>query len=100
MRERSLAHPGAVVPRLHARGEALAVARALAADDLPELLPVDRAEVVVAALLVPAQLGVGERDAEDLGLLGGRVDELLAQIVVADPLDAPLHRMLRVRRLG
>src|SRR5690606_13771808 len=41
VRQRGLAHPGAVLPGLHARGQALAVARAIAAHHAPELVPVD-----------------------------------------------------------
>ena len=41
---------------------------AVAAQHAPELVPVDRAEVPVAGLLVPAQVGVGQRQAEALGL--------------------------------
>ena len=55
MRQRRLAHPGAVVPGLDARRQPLAVARPMAADDAPELVPVDGAEVVRAARLVPLQ---------------------------------------------
>jgi len=36
MRQRRFAHPGAVFPRLHTCGEALAIARPVAANDLPE----------------------------------------------------------------
>ena len=60
--------------------------------------PVDRAEVVVAALVVPAQLGVGQGDAELLGLRHGHVDEALPQLVVGVPLDAPRHRLRGVGR--
>src|ERR1700733_3169920 len=56
--------PGAIAVGRAAFGDALGVARAVARDDGLELVPVDGAEVVVAARLVPAQLRVGERDAE------------------------------------
>ena len=58
------------------------------------------AEVVVLALLVPLQVRVGQRHAEHLGLLDAGIDELLAQLVVADALDAPAHRLRAVRRLA
>src|SRR5512134_4020941 len=96
VREGGFAHPGAVFPGLHAIGEAVAVALAVAIDDVPELGPVDRAEVPMATLLVESQFGVGQRDAEDLGLWHGGVDELLPKVVVADALDAPLDRIARV----
>ena len=47
VRQRGFAHPGAVLPRLHAVGEAIAVALAVAVDDVPELAPVDLAEIPV-----------------------------------------------------
>ncbi|CAM2148529.1 hypothetical protein PT2222_200004 [Paraburkholderia tropica] len=100
MGEGGFAHPRAFVVRLHARAEALAVARAVAVDDAPEFFPVDRAVVVVAARLVPFQVGVGQSHAEHFGLLDRGVDELLAQIVVRDALDAPFGRLVAVDRVG
>ena len=94
-----VAHPGAVVPGLDPCAQAFAVAWAVATDHAPELGPVDRAEVVFAARLVPFQIGVRQGDAEDLGLRHRRVDELLAQLVIGDALDAPAHRLLGVRRI-
>ena len=50
---------------------------------LAELGPVDRAVVVMAALCVPLQVGVGMVGPSSSGLrYGGGVDEFLAQIVV------------------
>src|SRR5487761_942699 len=49
VRERGLADPGALVVGRLALGDALGVARAVARDDGLELVPVDGAEVVVAA---------------------------------------------------
>ena len=57
------------------------------------------AEVVVAALGVPAQVRVGQRDAERLGLRHGHVDEPLPQLVVGVPLDPPGHRLRGVGRV-
>jgi hypothetical protein len=45
----------------------------------------------MAALLVPPQIPVGDRQAENLRLRDRHVDELLTQLVVAEPLDAPGH---------
>src|ERR1700743_3143682 len=94
VRERGRAHPGALVVRRLALCEALGVARAVARHDRVELVPVDGAEVVVAARLVPAQVRVGQRDAELLRLRDGHVDEALAQLVVGVTLDAPAHRLV------
>ena len=74
----------------------LRVARPGAGDDGLELGPVRLAVVVDLALVVPAELRVGQRDAERRGLRHGHVDEPLAQLVVGVPLDAPLHRLLGV----
>ncbi len=77
----------------------LGVARPAALHHLHELVPVRLAEVVVAALVVPAQLRVGQGHAERLGLRHRHVDEPLAQVVVGVPLDPPRHRLRRVGRL-
>src|ERR1700722_15112834 len=58
--EGGLADPGALVVGRLTLGEALGVAGAVAGYHGLELVPVDRAEVVVAARLVPAPLGVGQ----------------------------------------
>src|SRR3984957_4005780 len=97
--ERGLAGPGALVVGRPAAGEALGVAGAVARDDGLELVPVDRAEVVVAAFFVPAEVGIGQGDAESLGLRDRHVDEALAELVVGVPLDAPAHRLGGVGRV-
>ena len=93
-----LADPGAVIVGLAAAPQALDVARTIAADDAGELVPVDGAEVVVTAFGVPAQFLVGQAQAEHLGLRDGHVDKTLAQLIVAEPLDAPGGRLGRVGR--
>ncbi len=82
--------------RFHPGGEALLVARAVAVHHAPEFFPVDRAVVVRTARLVPFQVRIGQGHAKDLGLLDRRVHKLLAQVVVGDPLDAPLERLAAV----
>src|SRR5215208_1923488 len=77
MGERGLADPGTLLPGVDACLQALAVAGAVAPDDLVELVPVDLAEVVVAALLVPLQLRIGDGEAQKVGLRHGLVDEAL-----------------------
>src|SRR5215470_7448226 len=89
IRHRRLPYPGTVGVGCPAAGDPFGVARSAAADDRLELGPVDLAEVVVAAFGVPAQLVVGQRDAEALGLRNRHIDEPLAQIVVGVPLDTP-----------
>src|SRR4029079_8901507 len=79
-----LAHPSAVLVRGAPVRDALAVARPVPLDDLEELVPGDLAEVVLAALLVPAQVRVRQRESQCLGLGHAHVDELLAQVVVGE----------------
>src|SRR5690606_26853832 len=98
--EGRLSHPGVLLPRPHLVLEALPVHGAVAFDDVPELVPVDLAEVVVATLLVPPEVRIREGEAEVLGLRDGHVDELLAEVVVGDPLDLPRHRLLGVGGVG
>ena len=61
-----LTHPGALVVGSALVGHPLGVARAVALDHLEELGEVDLAVVVVAGLVVPAQVGVGQREPERL----------------------------------
>ena len=94
-----LPHPGALVVGGLAALDPLRVARAVALDHGHELVPVHRAVVVVPALGVPPQPGIGQRHAQLLRLRHGHIDEPLPQLVVGVPLDAPGHRLGRVRRL-
>src|SRR5256886_9282664 len=57
-----LAHPGALFPRLDARPQPVAIARPVALDHVVELIPVDRAEIVMPALGVPFELRVRHGD--------------------------------------
>src|SRR5688572_8300955 len=97
--ERGIANPLAVVVRSPARLETLAVAWAVALEHPVELGPVDRTEPVMLRLLVPAQLGIGDLETEELGLRRRDVDELLAQLVVGKALDLPAHRLSSVLRV-
>ncbi len=54
--------------------------------------------VIVAALGIPLQCRIRQVQSQQLDLRHGGIDEFLAQIVVADPLDAPLHGLRRVNR--
>src|SRR5947207_8893515 len=62
MRNCCVAHPRAVFPSLHARTHALAVARPIALEDVMELVPIDRADVVMTSRLVPFELRIGHRN--------------------------------------
>ena len=93
------AHPRAVLVRGAAVLQPHRVHRTAAGEHLEELGPVDLAHVPLLGVLVPAQLGVGQRHAEDLGLRHQHPDEPLAQLVVREALDLPRHRLRRVRRV-
>src|SRR5471030_2287386 len=69
--EGGFANPEAVVVCLDSSGEAFLVARAVAVHDAPEFFPVDLAVVVRLPFFVPLQVGIGQRDTENLGLLDG-----------------------------
>ena len=84
-----LAHPSAVFPGFDAGAQAFFVARSITVHRGPKFVPIDGAVVVVLALFVPFQIGVGQAHAQNLGLRNGGVNKTLAQVVVADALDAP-----------
>ena len=65
-----------------------------------ELAPVDRPCPVVLRALVPVQLVVGDGESEEVRLRYGDVDEFLPQLVVAEALDLPAHRLRSVLRVG
>ena len=80
--------------RLVAGGQALAVAGAIAGQNLLEFLPIDRPVLPCAIHLV--QCRVGEGEAEMGGLRHQRVEEFLAQRVVAEPLDLPSRGLVAI----
>ena len=89
MRLRRVAHPLAVGVGVNPVGQALFVAGAVAVHHSPKIVPVDRAVVVAFFGFVPLQVGVGQGHAQHFGLRHGGVHKALAQVVVADALDAP-----------
>jgi hypothetical protein len=76
--------------------EPLSIARPVALEHGVELIPVDRAEAVMLACLIPAQLAIGNAQSEEMRLWHGDVDEALTQLVVAEALDLPAHRLRRM----
>src|SRR5215469_17260824 len=100
VRGRSFPHPPARFVGRPPRLEPLAVAGTVAPEHGLKLRPVDRPDAVALRRLVPAQLLVGNAEAEVVRLRHGDVDEFLAELVVAEALDLPAHRLggvLRVR---
>ena len=93
------AHPLPVVMRFYTSSQTLLVAGPIAVDGVPKLIPIDLAVIVVLTFFVPFQIRVGQGHAEDFGLRYGRVNKLLAQVVVADALDTPAHGLLTVRAI-
>ena len=69
----------------------LRVAGAVASDDAVELVPVDLAVVVGAALGVPLQIRVGDGQADEFCLWDRGVDETLALQILrrTDAIQAP-----------
>src|SRR5580692_2068545 len=93
MRRGGLAHPGALGMCRAARLEALVVAGPVALEYRVELAPVDRSDLVVSGGGIEAQLRIRDAEPEELRLRHGDVDELLAQLIVAEALDLPAHRL-------
>src|SRR5579862_5905763 len=81
-----LAYPGPLFPGLDPRAHPVAIARAVTHQYFVKLVPVDFAEVVMPARLVPRELVVGDHQAEIFGLRHRLVDETLAQLVVRQKL--------------
>src|SRR5215469_9208370 len=99
MRAGCFANPVPSLVRRAARLETLAVAGAVALQHGVKLTPVDRPDTVALRPLVPAHLIIGNRQPEEMRLRHGDVDEPLAQLVVAEALDLPAHRLRRVLRV-
>src|SRR4051794_35330126 len=91
MRQRCLAHPRTSLVSFGVHRHALAIAWPVAGEHALELGPVDLAVAPMAARLVERELGVRERQAQIAALRNRGIDELLAQIVVGEALDLPLH---------
>src|SRR3954471_24765364 len=92
IRRRRFTHPGALLPSVAAGLHPFLRDGAFAADDGVEFLPVDLAEIVMAALRVPAQRRIRHAQPERVGLRHGDVDEFLAELVIGLALDPPAHR--------
>src|SRR3546814_6757128 len=60
----SVAHPGTIVMSLDARAKPFPVARPMSLDNVMELVPVDLAKIVMTALFIPCQAGIGYRSEE------------------------------------
>src|SRR3984885_9186472 len=99
VRGSGLAHPAPLLVRAPPRFEALTVAGTLAFDDTLEFAPVDLADPIMLRSLVPTQLGIRDRELQKLRLRHGHVDEVLAQLVVAEALDLPAHRLRGMWRI-
>src|SRR5690606_342018 len=93
------AHPGAFFVSPYSSAQTFAVAGPIAAQHGIELFPVDLAEVVLAALLVPLQIWIGDGQAQVVGLRHSLVDKFLSQFIIGKQLDAPLHRLGAVWRI-
>src|ERR1700680_1099683 len=92
-----VSHPGPVLVCLEVMRHALPVARTVTAHHPAQLFEVRLAEIVVSAVLVPAQLRIGWCEIEHDCLRRDHVDEALTQLVVRKTLDPPRHRLRAVR---
>src|SRR5580765_1351460 len=80
VRKRCVANPCAVLPGLDTRAQPVAIARSVALYLLVELVEVEPSDVVVIALRIPLEQGIGHCDAEIVSLRHGLVDEAPAQL--------------------
>src|SRR5258708_7219709 len=78
-----LAHPGTIVMRLAARGDAVPVAGADAGQHLLEFGPVDLAVAPVPVGIL-RHAGIGNGEAEIFRLRHSGIDEFLAQLVIGE----------------
>src|SRR5262249_11342717 len=92
--EDGFAHPLLLVEEATAKRESLLGLRAVASDDVLELGPVGLG-VLPDAVVAPAQLRVGNGEAELADLRAVPLEELLARLLVPLRLDPPqVHRIL------
>ena len=100
VRFRGFAHPASVLVRVTACLEALAIARTVAFDHLPEFIPVDLSEIVVLSIGIELEIGVRQCEPDCISLRNSEIDEALTQLVVGLSLHAPAHQLSSVRRIG
>src|ERR1700674_136258 len=89
-------HPLPLVEGLDPCTQALAVARPISLDNIPELVPIRFAVVVMAAGFVPLQVWIRKCKPEVFPLRDGLVDKFLAQFVIGEEFDFPLHGLCAV----
>ena len=95
----SLANPASIFMSVAASLKALAIARAVALHNLPELIPVDLSVIVVLGIGIQFQFGVGKREPHCFRLRNCEIDEALTKLVVRLSLHAPSHQFRGVRRI-
>src|SRR5512146_454662 len=91
------AHPCTLHVRIAPRLEALTIARAIAFDNLPELVPVDLSKIPVAGSLVEFQVRIRKLETDSLRLWHGEIDETLSQLVIRFSLHPPSHELGSIR---
>lgn len=94
MGQRGLTHPGAIFPRLGSVPNTITCHRRVPFDNTPEFAPVDRPVIIPTLVGIPLQIGIRHLQAKILGLRHSRVDELLAQFIIAEPLDLSCHALV------
>ena len=78
------------------RRHTVAVARAVAGQNLTKLVPVDRADFILPGVFVERQIVVGDFQVQVIGLAYRGIDEALTQIVIGKPLDLPGGGLVRM----
>src|SRR4029077_5021246 len=100
VRGRRLAHPAPGLLGGAPSLEPFAVAGSVPCEHRMKLVPVDGADQLMLRAGSPAQLAVGNREPEKLRLRHRDIDEFLAQLVIAEALDLPAHRLGGVFGVG
>src|SRR5689334_12401740 len=100
MRRRGGTNPLAVVVRFAPRRETLAVTRAIAFHDAPELVPIDLSKLPIVGLGVMLELWIRKCEIDRLRLRNRLIHKTLTKLVVTLPLDAPPRELFAIRRLG
>src|SRR3954453_20089592 len=84
-------HPPSVLVRRTPSLEPLTIARPVALQHCLKFTPVNGSEVVVLRRLVPGERRVGNRQSQEIRLRSRDINEFLAQLVIGEALDLPLH---------
>src|SRR4051812_22243798 len=91
-----VAHPPPILVRRAPCLQSLTIARTIPLHHRRKLIPVNGSEIIVLSGCIPLQRGIRNLEAEEFGLGGGDVNELLPQLVIGETLDFPTHGLRRM----